>query len=31
MARVEDTKIFKSTHTANYKQVISYGNDPQGK
>jgi hypothetical protein len=25
MNRVDDTKIFKSTHTANYKQVVEFG------
>jgi hypothetical protein len=31
MSRVLDTKIFKSTHTANYKQVVQFENDPSGK
>ena len=25
MNRVDETKIFKSTHTANYKQVVEFG------
>ena len=29
MGRVEENKIFKSTHTANYKQVISFGKTPK--
>jgi len=28
---VAEDKIFKSTHTANYKQVIEFGADPSGK
>ena len=31
MARVEEDKIFKSIHTANYKQVIEFGADSSGK
>ena len=31
MSRVLDTKIFKSTHTANYKQVIQFEKDSSGK
>lgn len=30
LAKVEENKIFKSTHTANYKQVIEFGTDPSG-
>ena len=28
MARIHDTSVFKSTHTANYKQVIEFNQDP---
>jgi len=31
LARIEENKIIKSTHTANYKQVINFGQDPSGK
>ena len=29
MSRIEEDKIIKSTHTANYKQVIEFNEDPQ--
>ena len=29
MSRISDTKILKATHTANYKQVISFGKSPE--
>jgi len=27
LGRIEDNKIIKSTHTANYKQIVSFGKD----
>ena len=29
MARIEENKIIKSTHTANYKQIIAFNSDPK--